>query len=278
LFRGKTASSGRQWHCPPASCTRCGHAHHAPELRIVEPHRGSWRLTCSQSHIVRVQYVRQPLRQDRSSFQIEPLHRPVVFIILQNLLMSPSKNCYSHAETPFLLACHPIIPSINGSAARRRETYQRHQSRDGPEMSDPLAAESPATRKDLVRPDRLVAYPRMLMQGRELVTSRVLQHASSGGETASMASTSSVDEAPQPSGVTIVSAYFRISEGRKHPVGDYFEWLKNFLHHVEQPIVFYTSPDLVDTILGLRQGRVSASNLVSMTTQIAEPEPTSPST
>jgi hypothetical protein len=47
---------------------------------------------------------------------------------------------------------------------------------------------------------------------------------------------------------------------------------------VEQPIVFYTSPDLVDTILGLRQGRVSASNLVSMTTQIAEPEPTSPST
>jgi hypothetical protein len=127
----------------------------------------------------------------------------------------------------------------------------------------------------------ILASPRfstMLMQGRELVTSRVLQHASSGGETASMASTSSVDEAPQPSGVTIVSAYFRISEGRKHPVGDYFEWLKNFLHHVEQPIVFYTSPDLVDTILGLRQGRVSASNLVSMTTQIAEPEPTSPST
>jgi hypothetical protein len=99
-------------------------------------------------------------------------------------------------------------------------------------------------------------FSTMLMQGRELVTSRVLQHASLDSETALMAA------ATQPSGVTIVSAYFMIHDGRKHPVGDYFEWLKNFLHHAEQPIVFFTSPDLVERIVALRQGKVSASNLV----------------
>jgi hypothetical protein len=69
-------------------------------------------------------------------------------------------------------------------------------------------------------------------------------------------------------GVTIVSAFYVVSDGKKHSLdgasangqqrlcsllcSDYWYWMKVFLDNVEQPIVFYTSPDLVDQVVALR--------------------------
>lgn len=59
-----------------------------------------------------------------------------------------------------------------------------------------------------------------------------------------------------PAGVTIVSAFFLVSDGKKHSVDEYYHWIANFLEHVEQPIVFFTSPDLVDMVIKARAGLV----------------------
>lgn len=58
------------------------------------------------------------------------------------------------------------------------------------------------------------------------------------------------------SGVTIVSGFFLVAEGRKHSVEEYRWWIKNFLANVEQPIVFFTSPDLVEMVTADRGGLV----------------------
>ena len=42
---------------------------------------------------------------------------------------------------------------------------------------------------------------------------------------------------------TLVTAYFPLSQGSKHSLGDYRTWMANFLPHVQAPIVIYLPPD-----------------------------------
>ncbi|BGP13219.1 hypothetical protein JCM10213_005011 [Rhodosporidiobolus nylandii] len=52
--------------------------------------------------------------------------------------------------------------------------------------------------------------------------------------------------------VTIVSSFYRVDNGKKHRVSEYHEWLTNFLHSVELPIVFYCAPSLAAYVRNLR--------------------------
>ncbi|BGP37220.1 hypothetical protein JCM10449v2_001125 [Rhodotorula kratochvilovae] len=52
--------------------------------------------------------------------------------------------------------------------------------------------------------------------------------------------------------VTIVSSFYRVDNGKKHRVSEYHEWLGNFLHSVELPIIFYCAPSLAAYIKNLR--------------------------
>ncbi|GAA5826182.1 hypothetical protein JCM11251_007197 [Rhodosporidiobolus azoricus] len=52
--------------------------------------------------------------------------------------------------------------------------------------------------------------------------------------------------------VTIVSSFYRVDNGKKHRVSEYHEWLTNFLHSVELPIIFYCAPSMAAYIRNLR--------------------------
>ncbi|GAA6015566.1 hypothetical protein JCM10207_008128 [Rhodosporidiobolus poonsookiae] len=52
--------------------------------------------------------------------------------------------------------------------------------------------------------------------------------------------------------VTIISSFYRVDNGKKHRVSEYHEWLTNFLHSVELPIIFYCAPSLAAYIKNLR--------------------------
>ncbi|GAA6029993.1 hypothetical protein JCM8097_009205 [Rhodosporidiobolus ruineniae] len=52
--------------------------------------------------------------------------------------------------------------------------------------------------------------------------------------------------------VTIVSSFYRVDNGKKHRVSEYHEWLTNFLHSVELPVVFYCAPTMAAYIKNLR--------------------------
>ncbi|GJN87830.1 hypothetical protein Rhopal_000785-T1 [Rhodotorula paludigena] len=52
--------------------------------------------------------------------------------------------------------------------------------------------------------------------------------------------------------VTIVSSFYRVDNGKKHRVSEYHEWLGNFLHSVELPVIFYCAPSMAAYIKNLR--------------------------
>ncbi|GAA5974128.1 hypothetical protein JCM11641_003451 [Rhodosporidiobolus odoratus] len=52
--------------------------------------------------------------------------------------------------------------------------------------------------------------------------------------------------------VTIISSFYRVDNGKKHRVSEYHEWLTNFLHSVELPIIFYCAPTLAAYVKNLR--------------------------
>ncbi|GAA6047937.1 hypothetical protein JCM3770_006434 [Rhodotorula araucariae] len=52
--------------------------------------------------------------------------------------------------------------------------------------------------------------------------------------------------------VTIVSSFYRVDNGKKHRVSEYHEWLGNFLHSVELPIIFYCAPSFAAYVKNLR--------------------------
>ncbi|GAA5863323.1 hypothetical protein JCM1840_007487 [Sporobolomyces johnsonii] len=52
--------------------------------------------------------------------------------------------------------------------------------------------------------------------------------------------------------VTIVSSFYRVVNGKKHRVSEYHEWLTNFLHSVELPVMFYCAPSMAAYIRNLR--------------------------
>ncbi|KPV77035.1 uncharacterized protein RHOBADRAFT_42248 [Rhodotorula graminis WP1] len=69
---------------------------------------------------------------------------------------------------------------------------------------------------------------------------------------ASAAAAAAATASGETSPVTIVSSFYRVDSGKKHRVSEYNEWLGNFLHSVELPIVFYCAPSFAAYVKNLR--------------------------